>query len=177
MQHKHSSSRKVMFVIEEYMAAHGITDMAQVDWDHFAEWAHKTGKYRVTPPDPIQLIRRQASRALRDSLEIDRQERLIRRYHHVVLEHPVTHEKIDRWVDITTAPPDQMKLAFAIRKEAAFADVHQLSTDLASYNDNNKFGATLQMSFNFDLELEERSLPPNYPTQPPDDDNDDSDED
>ena len=158
------------------MARKNQTLVLAVDWDHFAKWALDNKKYYIPPPDPVQLIRRQASRALRDSLELDKQERLIRRYHHVVLEHPVTHEKIDRWVDITTAPPDQMKLSFAVRKESAFADVHQLYTDLTSYNDNNKFGATLQMSFNFDLELQERSLPGEYPLQPPDNDDDDADD-
>ena len=176
MQHKRASSRRLWFVAEEYMRAQNITDISQVDWDDFAKWAHANDKYRVVLPDPVQLIRRSVSRALRDSLELDKQERLIRRFHHVLIEDPITHEKIDRWVDITTAPPKQMKLSLTVRREAAFADVFQLKTDLDSYNDNNSFGAKLEMDFNYNLDLQERSLPGEYPVKPPDDDDDGNDD-
>jgi len=172
MHHRQASSRRMMFVMDEYKEAHNITDVADIDMDDFAQWALDNRKWFVTPPDPLSLIRRQASQALRDSFELDRQERLVRRYHHVIVEHPDTHEKIDRWVDITTAPPEQMRLSLGVRREAIYHDVHQLKTDVDSYNDNNRFGATLQMDFNFNVDIEERGFPGEYPAEPPDDGDD-----
>jgi hypothetical protein len=39
-----------------------------------------------------------------------------------------------------------------------------------SYNDNNKYGAHIEMSFNFDEDLKELQQPPEYPEAPPEDD-------
>jgi hypothetical protein len=171
MQHKQNSSRQMMMVVEEYMRSHDLTDMADVDIDDFAAWAWNNHRWSVPQIDPIRVIRRQAARALRDSFDLDPQERLVRRFHHFVAEDPETRDKIDHWVDIQTAPPEQMELSFAVRRRGIFDDVRQLKTDLDSYNQNNHFGASLQMDFNFNVDLQEQSFPVEYPTEPPDDGN------
>ena len=172
MQHRQGISRKIHFVLEEYMSVRGLRDIADVDLDDFVQWAQDNHKLILPPLDEHQLLRRQVTRALRDTFS-DRQSRIVRRYHHVLIENPVTLEKVDRVVDITTAPPEQMRLSLGVRREGVFNDVYQLSTDLSSYNDNNSFGATLQMDFNFNLDLEERKLPGEYPSERPDDDDED----
>jgi hypothetical protein len=173
MHHRQGVSRKIHYVLEEYMNARGLHDVAEVDIDEFVTWARETHKLVLQLPDEHQLMRRQVTRALRDTFFVDRQKRLVRRYHHVIVENPVTNEKFDRVVDITTAPPGQMRLSLGVRREGIYNDVYQLATDLISYNDNNQFGATLQMDFNFNLDLEERGLPGEYPAEPPDYDDDD----
>jgi len=172
MQHRQGISRKIHFVLEEYMEIRSLHDIAQVDLDDFVKWAQENHKLVLPPIDEHQLLRRQVTRALRDTFFTDRQSRLVRRYHHVQIDDPVTLEKIDRVVDITTAPPEQMRLSLGVRREGIFNDVFQLDTDRSSYNDNNVFGATLQMDFNFNLDLEERRLPGEYPPDLPDDDDD-----
>ncbi len=61
-------------------------------------------------------------------------------------------------------------LSLQARRRSALGDVVQLARDLASYNDNNRFGAQLQMSFNFDEYLAEMEQPTEYPAEPPDED-------
>ncbi len=39
-----------------------------------------------------------------------------------------------------------------------------------SYNENNRHGATLQMSFNFEEDMAEGDMPTDYPEGPPDTD-------
>lgn len=52
----------------------------------------------------------------------------------------------------------------------------QIENDRLSYNDNNVFGATIdQMSFNYDLTLQERQLPTTWSEAAPDDLEDDDD--
>jgi hypothetical protein len=169
MRHRNASSRQMMFIVEEYMQAHGVASMADVDMDDFAQWAWNNHKWSVPQIDPVASIRRQVSRALRDTFELDQQQRLVRIYHHIRIEDPETHDPIDRWIDIRTAEPQQMQLSFAVRRGAVLNDVRQLRTDVDSYNDNNQFGATLQMDFDFNKDLEEEMLPGEYPTEPPDD--------
>ncbi len=172
MRHRRTSSRQMMHVMEQYMNSQGIADMADVDVDHFAHWAWDNHMWSVPQIDPIAIIKGQASRALRDSFDVDPQERIVRRFHHVVVEDPENGEKIDRWVDMQTAHPEQMQLSFGVRRLGVYNDVRQLKTDVDSYNDNNQFGATLQMDFNFNIDLEEQTLPADYPTEPPNDDDD-----
>ena len=56
-----------------------------------------------------------------------------------------------------------MHKSLAARRRSALGDVVQLNTDLQSYNDNNRYGVEIQMSFNFDEDLAEMSHPDEYP--------------
>jgi hypothetical protein len=160
----------MMFVLDEFMQVHKITRMVDVDVDEFAQWAWDNHKWIIPQVDPVASIRRQASRALRDTFELDKQERLVRIYHHIQIEDPETHERIDRWVDIRTAEPPQMELSLAVRRVAVLNDVRQLKTDLDSYNDNNSFGVQLAMDFDFSKDLQEEGFPAEYPIEPPPED-------
>jgi len=172
MRHRQKLSGKIHFVLEEYMTLFHFHDIAEVDLDEFVEWARKNKKLAAPVVTESLLIRRLVTRALRDSFYEDPQQRLVRRYHHVAIDDPVTGERHDRVVDITTAPPKQMSLSFAVRREASLHDVIQLKNDLDSYNENNKYGATLEMEFNYDIDIVERKFPGEYP---PNDDADDDD--
>jgi len=74
------------------------------------------------------------------------------------------------WIDMTTAKPEPMHQSLQARRRASLGDVQQLATDLASYNDNNQFGAKLEMSFNFDADLAEMSQPTEWIDEPPEED-------
>lgn len=67
-----------------------------------------------------------------------------------------------------------MHKSLQARRHQALGDVVQLDTDRQSYNDNNLFGANIEMSYNFDEDLAERNMPTDYPEEPSEDaDNDD----
>jgi hypothetical protein len=60
-----------------------------------------------------------------------------------------------------------MKLSFQQWRRDSLGDVAQQKIDMDSYNDNNKYGAHIQVSFNFDACLEELEQPGDYPQGPP----------
>ena len=66
------------------------------------------------------------------------------------------------------APPDLMHRSLQQRRVGVLGDCKQLKTDQDSYNDNNSFGATLQMSFNFEQDLADLEHNTEYnPQRPP----------
>ena len=70
------------------------------------------------------------------------------------------------WCDIETATPDQMRLSFGARRRQIQGDVRQLKIDADSYNDNNQFGASIQLGFNFEKDLEELEQKTEYGPPP-----------
>jgi hypothetical protein len=71
------------------------------------------------------------------------------------------------WADIESAPPEHMRLSFQQRRRGIFGDVSQLRTDQDSYNENNNPGDPIQMSFNFDEDLDEANQDSTYDDSPP----------
>ena len=52
------------------------------------------------------------------------------------------------------------------RRQYLLSGCKQHKLDFDSYNDNNKFGAALlPVSYNFDADIEESSLPTTYPAE------------
>lgn len=130
-----------------------------------SDWLIATGKWQPQVFDPAKALAKEISRAAREETMIDPQGREVRKRH--------SYTYIDetgqyRWLfaDIVTAEPEKMALSLQHRRRAALGDIVQLNTDRESYNDNNPFGAKIQMSFNFEEDLEELQHPGEYPDSP-----------
>lgn len=54
-----------------------------------------------------------------------------------------------------------MAISAQHRRRASLGYIVQLHTELASWNENNPYGAKIQMSFNFDEDLAEMQHPTN----------------
>jgi len=71
------------------------------------------------------------------------------------------------------APKEHMRVSGQLRRKSAYADVRQLTLDLESWNENNRYGDTLPIpSFNFDKDLEDAQHPTTYIEDPSDDGDD-----
>ena len=72
------------------------------------------------------------------------------------------------------AEPSLMHRSLQQRRGGILGDCKQLKTDQDSYNDNNAFGATLQLSFDFTRDLDDLEHDTEYdPQAPPEDPDDD----
>jgi hypothetical protein len=164
MSAKQKPSREMLYLIEEYKRTFGVEE---IDATSVAAWAYSERRWQLVPSDPVQILARQLSRALRQEYYKDPQNREVRKNHHLSLEHEDgTH--IDLWVDHRTAKPEQMRLSFQQRRQGILADCKQEKIDFDSYIDNNPYGAKLpQMDFDFNKDLEELTQPTSYPTTPP----------
>jgi hypothetical protein len=115
--------------------------------------------WKMHPVDPVRILRREISQALRGEYHEDPQNREVRK-NHPVFDH-ATGKVI--WVDITKAKPDQMRLSFGGHRNRILAECKQLSLDFESYNENNAFGITLPpIEFNFTRDIEESKMPVQY---------------
>jgi hypothetical protein len=166
------STEEKIRIINDWMVETGADE---IDMKKVADWAMDNGRWRTPPYDPRRACARELSEAAREEYYVDPQNRTVRKKHcYVVVD--ADGQRHWNWVDIETAKPDPMHKSLQARRKQALGDVVQLDIDRQSYNDNNLFGAELEMSYNFDEDLAERSLPTSYPEHPGDDDLDDEEE-
>ena len=152
--------------INDWMIA---TGAEEIDMNKVAEWAIANNRWHPKPYDPVKVCAKEMSRAAREEMYFDPQGREVRKKHCYVITEPDGQRRW-RWVDIVTAKPNPMRISLQSRRRSALGDILQLDTDRNSYNDNNKYGAQLEMSYNFDEDLAEMSNPTEYPEHPEDDD-------
>lgn len=162
-------NQKMLYLVEQYKRAHP-EEGEEINPHLIAPWAIRNGLWDQPPLTPEELLRRSIRRALRDDYTEDPQGREIRKYHAVIREVRTQDgiRKLSHWLPIFDAPPDHMRISFALRRKAALNDVIQLKLDYDSYNENNKFNAILpELDCNFNKDLEEGSLPTEYPDEAP----------
>ena len=119
-----------------------------------AEWAISMGHWQPQPSAIVAQCADQIAKALRDEYFTDPQGRRVRLKH-------AAHsdgEQMVLWDDIRTAKPEHMLLSFQQRRQQILGDCRQLKNDADSYNENRKPVRTIQMVFDFTLDLEEGEL-------------------
>lgn len=104
--------------------------------------------------------------ALRESYETDKQERRVRaslpvRYTRKNADGDI--EQYTLWADCTSAPKEHMHLALQQKRKIVVANAAQLKRDTDSWNENNRFGAFIQMSYDLTDDLFELEAPEEYP--------------
>ena len=152
-------------ILNDYMAEHGQGPHCPID---VYMWAMKKNLWQPTPKTQKQLFCEELGRAAREETYQDAQGREVRRKHAVVIKKKGSQQLV-LWADITDAPEGHMRLSFQQRRRSIGSDVRQLKTDMDSYNDNNKRGASIQLSFNFDEDLAEEAHSGEYDDTPPED--------
>lgn len=162
-------NRKILHLVERYKKEHP-EEGESISPHLIAPWAIRHGLWFKEPLTPEEMLRRSIRRTLRDDYTNDPQGREVRKYHAVIEEVRTTDgvKRLSRWFDIIEAPPEHMRISLALRRKSALNDVMQLQLDFESYNENNKFSATLdEMDYNFNTDLQEGNLPTDYPEEAP----------
>lgn len=158
-------------IINDYIEE---TCAEEVDMNEVARWAKSKGRLPEPKPyDPVKAFAHELSEAAREEYYTDPQSREVRKKHCYVIVEPDGQRRF-HWVDIQTAKPEPMHKSLQARRRQALGDVVQLDTDRKSYNENNQFGATIEMSYNFDEDLLEGNMPKDYPEESPEDDDTDT---
>lgn len=141
------------------------TGATVIDMKAVAKYGIANNLYKPEPYDPVKAYAQRLSRSSRAEHYTDPQGREVRKKHcYTVVD--TNGQRRWLWVDITSAQPDQMQLAFQQRRQSALGDVIQLAKDIASFNENNTRGAQLEFDFNFNEDLDELSQPTDYPEDP-----------
>jgi len=136
-------------------------DVDTVELEQVAEWAVNTGRYQRQPMSIVKQCKRELSQALRVEYYTDPQGREVRRMHPVRIKDP-DGEQMVLWADIQFAKPNHMRVSFQQRRQGILADCKQHKVDVDSYNENNRFSASLFFDYDFNPDLQESELPTKY---------------
>jgi hypothetical protein len=163
------------FLLERYAKAFP-QEQPPLDPKKVAEWAFRNGLWRPIETAPQEVLRRKLTRALRHTYIEDPQGREVRA-NFAVVEEVMTQDgpkRMARFYPIFKAPPEVVRQALALDRNQALATVKQMKLDFDSYQDNNEFGATLpELDLDFNKDIEEMNLPPDYDPDPYGDDDED----
>jgi hypothetical protein len=157
-------SKKMLFLRDAFMRAFP-NERPPIDPKRVADWAWERGLWKPTETDPREVLRRKLSRALRHEYITDPQNREVRASFASVEEVMTSDgpKRMARYYPIFEAPADVARQHFQLERRIAVENASQLSLDLQSYNDNNKFGAILpSIDWNISKDMEEMNLPKDY---------------
>ena len=149
-------------IINEYQK---VTGDIRIKMKEVAAWAIKNGKWQASHRNAIKQCAHELARAASVEYYTDPQGRRVRKKHAVkqeIVNEEGEQKQLVFWADIETAPPDHMKLSLQQRRMYVLSDCKQLKTDLDSYNQNNRHGAEIQLSFDFTEDFEELDMPTEY---------------
>ena len=148
-----SFHEQMLHMVDEYRAA-------GQPWPstsrQLAAFALERGLYEPHQGRLLSIVADEFSRAMREQYIKDPQGRSVRAKH--VARLVVEGEQKRLWDSIDTAGPEFMQAALQQRRHQIVGDGKQLKTDTDSYNENWNSAADIQMSFNFEADLEELEL-------------------
>lgn len=121
-----------------------------------ARWAIDNKVWEATQDVLVRRCADEISQALREEYTTDQKGRKVRTKHVALVKDGA--EQIAMWADMRTATRTHMRLAFQQRRRSIRGDCMQLKSDVDSYNEFYNPGENIQMSFNFETDLQEADL-------------------
>lgn len=120
------------------------------------EWAVRAGKLKLPTVDPMDLLAKQMSKALREEFDTDEKGRRFRVNHSIrIMENGVQQTF---WGIMGFASRDFMEKTFTQRREGVINDCVQLKTDVDVYNDRNPHEEAIQIVLDFTEDVAERQV-------------------
>ncbi|NQT17729.1 MAG: hypothetical protein HQ582_33545 [Planctomycetes bacterium] len=150
-----SLNEQMLDIAAAYLAQGGTKPY---DLGDLAAFAINGGHYQGQAKALLQQCKRDFARAFREQYHTDPQGRDVRTYHAAERQDDGSVQKVF-WADMRDAEPGHMELAFLQRRNQIVGDCVQLKKDADSYNDNNKDGASIQLTFDFTDDIAEREQP------------------
>lgn len=153
----------MLFILDKYVETHG---GGTVNLDDVVEWAYTELRVNIIPLEPKQILKRRLSRAMKMQRLIDPQNREVRKWHSVR-----RTENGRTWTEsaiLFEADPGHMRLSLSQHRQFILDNCIQHKLVFDSYNENNKFGATLpKRDYNFQKDMDELEQPTKYPQEKP----------
>ena len=131
-------------------------------------WAIQEGMWKAPIKNQIDQCAEEIAGAMRNEFYTDPQGRTVRKKHPyrqiVKLPNGKTQQQFP-WVDMEdpNLKHEEAEMALQYGRKLIVGDCKQLKTSVDSYNDNNKAGKYIEMSFSFSEDMEESEQPTSYP--------------
>lgn len=116
-----------------------------------AAWAVRTGMWKPHSSAIIGQCADELAKAMREEYFTDPQGRRVRAKH--AAKFFKEGKQTTLWGDIRTENRAFMAVSFQNRRQAILGDCHQLKTDMDSYNQNVNRGESLNVVFDFTVDL------------------------
>jgi len=152
MQRKQNVTKREYYLKwkENFLAAMGKTEFSS---EELANWVVMNNGYQAPLLNPVKLCAREIAGALREETFVDPQGRRVRRNYTVPTVNARGEQQL-MWID-SSAAPKQMHRALQTSRDRILDDCRHLKTDTDSYNENNRYGASIHISFDFTNDLKE----------------------
>ena len=156
-------------IVNDYIADGQTWPAARKD---IAAWAIRHKRWTRADKSAIDQCAKELAEAMRLEMETDPQGRSVRAKHCArITEEDENGSFVQRTIWFgRSAPPDLMRRGLQQLRKGILGDCVRLKTDADSYNDNNKFGAQIQLSLNFEPDIADLSQADEY--KPPELDED-----
>jgi len=131
-------------------------------------WAIREGYWKAPIKNQIDQCAQEIAGAMRQEYFTDPQGRAVRKKHpYRELEELPDGKHIQQylWIDMEdpSLKPEEAEMALQYGRKLIVGDCKQLKTSVDSYNDNNKHGKYIEISFNFVDDMAESEQPTVYP--------------
>jgi hypothetical protein len=152
--------------VQKYMLLHHVTEF---DPDEVAAWMVKMGLYEDRPRSAEYYCRAEIIKSLRAQHITDPQGREVRAMLGARRK-DAQGNLFSTWAPLFQAKPDHARRSLQQMRRGARGEVLMIDRTANSYNDNNIHGAVLPlMDFDFNKDIAEDSMPPDYPDEKPND--------
>lgn len=148
-----SFHEQMLHIVDEYRAA---GEPWPCTSRQLAAFALERKLYEPHQGRLLSIVADEFSRAMREQYIKDPQGRSVRAKHVAMLIVEGVQKRL--WDSIDTAEPEFMQAALQLRRHLIVGDCKQLKTDKDSYNENWNPATDIQISFNFETDLEELEL-------------------
>ena len=131
-------------------------------------WAIRARRWEAETKDQVDQCAAEIASAMRQEYYTDPQGREVRKkhpYREIVESSDGKHEQNFPWIDMLdpNVKHDHVEKAFRFGRKLVAGNCKQLKNSVDSYNDNNKAGEYIEMSFNFNEDMAESEQPTVYP--------------
>jgi hypothetical protein len=131
-------------------------------------WAIREGFWKPPTKSQIDQCAQEIAAAMRQEYFTDPQGRTVRKKHpYRELEELPDGKHIQQYLWIDMEDPnlkhEEAELALKYGRKLIVGDCRQLKTSVDSYNDNNRHGKYVEISFNFADDMDEADQPTVYP--------------
>lgn len=147
---------------DDYLAE---TKQETVTTKELAVWAIRTGRWEPPPDLLLKKCQEEFSRALREQYIKDDCGRPVRAKHVARITKGAVQQYL--WADIRHAKRSHMETAFQQRRRQISGDVRQLHRDKSYYNDAHPEQEPIQLSLDFNDDIEEGNFSSKYPPKKP----------
>jgi hypothetical protein len=131
-------------------------------------WAIHQGQWKAPIKNQIDQCAEEIAAAMRLEYYTDPQGREVRKKHPYRIVEELPDGKCTQrflWIDMEDPKlkHDEAEMALQYGRKLIVGDCKQLKTSVDSYNDNNKHGKYIEISFDFAEDMEESEQPTVYP--------------